>query len=91
MRAQDWWTTVRVSVDTKEQLEELRELFTDQAHKMKEPIGSDYTRSGHESKRDVIGLDQVIRKLIRYYKDHQKRAAKSSSKRRKQPPEESTE
>jgi hypothetical protein len=91
MRKADWWTTVRVSVDTKEQLEELRDLFTEQAHRTKEPIGSDYTRSGEESKRDVIGLDQVIRKLIRYHKDHAKRAAKSSAKRRKPPQGESNQ
>lgn len=83
MNKADWWSTIRVSVDTKEQLEELREVFTEQAHRTKEPIGSEFTRSGEEAKRDVVGLDQVVRKLIRYYKDHAKRAAKSKSKRRK--------
>lgn len=85
MAGQVSWSAVRVSADTKAQLEQLREQFIAEAHRMKEPIGSDETRSGRESKRDEIGLDQVIRKLIRSYRDHAQRAKRSAQKRR-QPP-----
>jgi len=76
------WTAVRVSQDTKDQLEDLRQLWMDLAHRTKEVLGSDETRSGREAKRDVIGLDQVIRKLLRYHRDHANRARKSAKKRR---------
>jgi len=82
MPAKVSWTAVRVSKDTKDQLEQLRQLWSDLVDRTKDPIGSDATRSGQEAKRDVIGLDQVIRRLIRYHQAHNERSKKSAAKRR---------
>jgi len=82
MRAKTTWTAVRVSAETKGQLEELREVWMQLAHKTKESLGDDHIRSGQESKNDVIGLDQVIRKLIRFHMAHRERVKKSAAKKR---------
>jgi hypothetical protein len=76
------WTAIRVSRDTKEKLKRLRELWTDQAHRINDQIGSQATRSGQASKRDEVGFDQVVRRLILLVERHQARARKSGQKRK---------
>jgi hypothetical protein len=68
------WTAVRVSRETKEKLQELRELWIDLAHRIKEPLGDDEVRSGRPSTRDEFGLDQVIRRLIILWEKHRDRS-----------------
>jgi hypothetical protein len=91
MEAKTEWTTIRVSKDTKAELEALREIWTAYADKTKVTLGTEEVRSGKEATRDVIGLDQVIRKLIRYHKDHLERVKKSARKLLKKMEEESNQ
>lgn len=72
------WTAVRVSLDTRKQLDELRELWQAQAE-LQDGLGTDQTRSGKESTRDEIGYDQVIRRLILLVKRHRERGKKAAT------------
>jgi hypothetical protein len=80
--SQTQWTAVRVSRDTKAKLEKLKELWTDLAHRTDDQLGSSATRSGQVSKRDEVGCDQVIRRLIILWERHQARSKKAATKRR---------
>lgn len=62
--AQGDWTTVRVSLDTLEMLQDVRAAMMADQTRAADPLGTEYTQSGEPSKRDEIGLDQVIRRLI---------------------------
>lgn len=75
------WSSIRVSEDTKAELQVLREQWTEMVQ-LKFPLGCSETRSGQESKNDLIGFDQVIRKLILIVKSHRRRAKKSSARKR---------
>jgi len=82
MNGKETWTAVRVSRATKAELDSLREIWTAQSNRLDAELGSAETRSGQVSKRDEIGMDQVIRRLIILWKRHQARARKSAAKRR---------
>lgn len=75
------WTAIRVSQDTKRKLEELREKWTRNAERHCRALGTRETMSGAESKNDVIGLDQVIRRLLAKEQDHLARAKKSRNRK----------
>lgn len=75
------WVAVRVSEKTKAELERIREIWTEQGERCKNPLGSAAVRSGGESKRDMIGLDQVINRLILYWKEHGERRNRSGRRR----------
>jgi len=83
MKSKTSWTAIRVSQETKEELVKLRERWTELADRMNVQLNSSTTRSGRPAKRDEIGLDQVVKKLIRFHQAHVERAKKSSEKRRK--------
>lgn len=74
------WTSIRVSVELKAELQKLRIEWVERGHILNHPLGSQQTRDGQESKRDEIGLNQVIRRLMELHRDHQRRGR--SSKRR---------
>ncbi len=76
MASKKEWTAVRVSKETADELRKIRETWIALAHaKMHDPLGSEYTRSFAESTKDEIGLDQVIRRLIMYWRRHAARRA----------------
>lgn len=91
MREPTKWTSVRISEDTKARLEQLREIWTELGHLTKRGLGDEEVRSGGQSTRDAIGLDQVIRKLILMHADHVERALKANAKRRQERQKESNE
>lgn len=77
------WTSIRVSEDTKAQLEQLRELWQEMERPQWEnALGSADVRSGRISNRDQIGLDQVVRKLLAIVLDHRARAREANAKKR---------
>lgn len=75
------WTCLRISKDTKARLEALRETWVELANLTTEPLGSSATRSGQASRRDQIGLDQVIRRLIRLHERHAERRSRANGRK----------
>lgn len=76
------WSAIRVSEETKQELEAIRETWIAFQGSCKNPIDTKGTRSGAASKNDVIGLDQIIKRLAWYWRQHGERRKKSRKARR---------
>lgn len=79
--AQSDWTTIRVSKDTLRQLEACRESMREGDDKAQFPLDSPAVMSGGEDKRDRIGLDRVIRRLLADRQRHADRRKTSAGRR----------
>lgn len=82
MGREEYWTTVRVSKSTKAALERLRESMIASDANAIAPLDSEACMSGEHDKRDRIGLDRVIRRLIVDRKRWQRRRANSAERLR---------